>query len=307
MISTVFYWLFNMSVTASVTGIIVLLVRKIKALPRRVTVFLWIIPFLRMTLPFGVGSKYSLMSFLNSISKQSVTYHLVPGSTSSFDISVTNHAGFSVEYFPVVFKTEPLKGLFGIAGTVWLAGALISVAFITAAYVRTLAGVRGAKRLERGVFVSEKVDSPAVYGIFKPKIVVPVSMEDKELKYILLHEKTHIRKLDNLWRLAALFVTLLHWFNPLAWVFFKRFTADLEFSCDELVASKLNKEERKEYALSLVSEAESRQKFVSAFSGSGLKGRINNLLSYRRITFFSGFCFAAVVAVLAFTLLTNTI
>ena len=176
MISTVFYWLFNMSVTAAVTGIIVLLIRKIKAIPRRVTVFLWIIPFLRMILPFGIGSKYSLMSFLNSFSKQSVTYHLVPGSTSFFDISVTNHAGFSVEYFPVVFKTEPLKNLFGIAGTVWIAGALICVVFLTAVYVRTLAGIRGAKRLESGVFVSEKVDSPAVYGIFKPKIVVPVSM-----------------------------------------------------------------------------------------------------------------------------------
>ena len=42
------YWIVNMSITASVTGLVVMAARKIKAVPRRFSVFLWIIPFVRM-------------------------------------------------------------------------------------------------------------------------------------------------------------------------------------------------------------------------------------------------------------------
>ena len=42
------YWIFNMSIIASVMGLLVLLIRKVKVIPHRVSVFLWVVPFLRM-------------------------------------------------------------------------------------------------------------------------------------------------------------------------------------------------------------------------------------------------------------------
>lgn len=45
MLQELFYWVFNMSITAAITGVIIMLVRLMKKIPRRLTVFLWIIPF----------------------------------------------------------------------------------------------------------------------------------------------------------------------------------------------------------------------------------------------------------------------
>ena len=51
MLQELFYWVFNMSITAAITGVIIMLIRLMKKIPRRLTVFLWIIPFLRMVFP----------------------------------------------------------------------------------------------------------------------------------------------------------------------------------------------------------------------------------------------------------------
>ena len=72
MLQEVFYWIFNMSITAALTGVLIMLVRLIKGIPRRMTAFLWIIPFLRMTIPLGLDSPYSLMTLLSKITTKTV-------------------------------------------------------------------------------------------------------------------------------------------------------------------------------------------------------------------------------------------
>ena len=58
MLDTVFYWLFNMSIVAGVCGLIIVLLRLVKKIPRRITTVLWAIPFIRMCVPFGVSGRY---------------------------------------------------------------------------------------------------------------------------------------------------------------------------------------------------------------------------------------------------------
>ena len=72
MLQEVFYWVFNMSITAVITGVLIMLIRLAKRIPRRLTVFLWIVPFLRMTFPFGLNSPYSLMSLLSQITTKTI-------------------------------------------------------------------------------------------------------------------------------------------------------------------------------------------------------------------------------------------
>ena len=59
------YWIFNMSIIASLMGLIVLVLRRLKCIPHRVSVFLWIVPFVRMCIPWGINSRYSLMSLIS--------------------------------------------------------------------------------------------------------------------------------------------------------------------------------------------------------------------------------------------------
>jgi len=42
----------------------------------------------------------------------------------------------------------------------------------------------------------------------------------------------------------------IHWFNPLVWIAFKMMSVDMEFSCDERVLKKLDKDTKKIYVIS---------------------------------------------------------
>ena len=69
-----FYWVLNMSISTAFAGIIVLLLCKIKRLPRRIACFLWIIPYIRMTVPFGMGSRFSLMTLISKFTTRTVRF-----------------------------------------------------------------------------------------------------------------------------------------------------------------------------------------------------------------------------------------
>ena len=71
----IFYWVFNMSITAALTGAVVMLIRMIRIIPRRFAVLLWIIPYMRMVLPFGLDQPYSLMSLVTKVTAKSVVVY----------------------------------------------------------------------------------------------------------------------------------------------------------------------------------------------------------------------------------------
>ena len=48
MLGEIFYWIFNMSIAATICMVPVLLLRLIKKIPRRIFIWLWLVPFIRM-------------------------------------------------------------------------------------------------------------------------------------------------------------------------------------------------------------------------------------------------------------------
>ncbi len=301
-IGEICYWLINMSIVASFMGLIVMLLRKIRFIPRRVSVFLWIIPFLRMTVPVGLNSPYSLMSLVSRFTTRTVTVYQ-PSDDIAFSFSNSIRAAES--YSPITYKVNILGTVFSVAGMIWIVVSLALLIALTLIYVSTKNAVADSRHLKSNIFFSDKVDSPAVYGIIRPKIIIPGSYKDMELKYIIRHEKTHIKRLDNLWRILGFITASVHWFNPLSWVFLKAFLNDLELSCDEMAVSGYDKEERKEYARTLLSCSGSKSLLVSAFGGAKVRTRIENVLSYKKMTAFSALGFALLVVVIIFTLITN--
>lgn len=302
MIGEICYWLINMSIVASFMGLIVMLLRKIRFIPRRVSVFLWIIPFLRMTVPVGLNSPYSLMSLVSRFTTRTVTVYQ-PSDDIAFSFSNSIRAAES--YSPITYKVNILGTVFSVAGMIWIVVSLALLIALTLIYVSIKNAVADSRHLESNIFFSDKVDSPAVYGIIRPKIIIPGSYKDMELKYIIRHEKTHIKRLDNLWRILGFITASVHWFNPLSWVFLKAFLNDLELSCDEMAVSGYDKEERKEYARTLLTCSGSKSLLVSAFGGAKVRTRIENVLSYKKMTAFSALGFALLVVVIIFTLITN--
>lgn len=297
----VFYWIFNMSITASVTGLVLLLLRKTKKIPRRLIFVLWIIPFLRMWLPVSIGSRYGLMEMLSRMGIKTVTVY----DEGRSPITAMNSVGAADSYFPMVYKANLLEQVFNIAFVVWLIGCIVFLGILAFLYVGVKRELRHTIHWQDNIWLSEQAVTPAVYGIFRPRIVVPATYKDKEMRYILAHEKAHIRRLDNLWRILGFVTACVHWFNPFSWLFLKLFLEDIEFSCDERVIRGLDKEERKAYASALVDCVEGNNALASAFGGSKIHRRIYQILSYKKISVFSAVCFVVLAAAVACALLTN--
>ena len=300
MLSEMFYWLFNMSISASVAGIVVLLLRRIKKLPRRLVHILWVIPFIRMWIPVGIRSKYSLMTLISKFTKKSVVLY-----DGTLDFSFTNYIMAADNYFPVTYKEDMLENLFSIASVVWIIVAVALSLIFAILYVLAKSELKDASLLRDNIYVSDKITSPAAYGVFRPKIVVPKGYELRNLHYIVAHESAHIYRKDNLWRIIAVISASVHWFNPLIWLFLKKFLEDTELACDEQVLANCGEDEKKAYAMALVDCAESMGVFASPFGGAKIRVRIDRILSYRKLSIISIASLTAFAVAIGYVLLTN--
>jgi len=303
MAGDIFYWVFNISVLGSVAGLIILFLRRIRALPRFGIYLLWALPLFRLWVPVGIASQYSLLNFISRYTtKTIIVWETVPGSQ---EFSMTNSIQAAESYFPIVYKTDLLKDIFHIAGTVWAIVAVAAVLCSALLYIFTKTALKDAEHIKDNIYRSDKVISPAVYGIIKPKIILPANIAEADLEYILKHERIHIRRRDNLWRVVAVVTACVHWFNPLAWIFLKCFFTDMELACDAGVLKKLADNDKKEYASALLACSAGKTYYASAFGGAKTKLRIENILSYKKLTLLSGLCFAALFIVVAVTVITN--
>lgn len=302
MLQEIFYWIFNMSITAAITGALIMLLRLVKRIPRRLAVFLWVIPFLRMAIPFGLNSPYSLMSLLSQITTKTIVVYQ-PMDDVAF--SMMNSVMAADTYFPITYKVNILEKVFDIASVIWMIVFLAIILMMVVIYFTTLHEMKDAAHLRNNIYLSEKIISPAVYGIINPKIILPVSYSDKNIELVILHEEIHIRRADNLWRILAFMIVAAHWFNPLCWLFLKLLLTDIELSCDECVLAKLGDNRSKEYALSLLESKQETTVFTSAFGGAKIRTRVENILSFKKLTWFSFTVFVALIGVIFYVLLTN--
>ncbi|MCR4949766.1 MAG: M56 family metallopeptidase [Solobacterium sp.] len=300
MIGRIFYWIFNMSLVTVLAGTAVLLVRKIRVLPRRFVVFLWVIPLIRMCVPLSLNSPFSVMRALTAFCGRTVPFY-----QGDLTVSAMNVIAQADGYFPLLFRSVALEKFFAAAGMFWLAGMAAVLMLCAGAYLSVRKEARQARLLRDNIWLSEKAESPFVCGIVHPRIILPASYAEKQIRCILLHENMHIRRKDNLTRLIGFMAAAVHWFDPFVWIFLKCFLADLELACDEAVSEGFSEEQRKEYALALLDGEESRNLLVSAFGGARLRTRIDRILNYRRVTALSAAAFVLVLAVMICTLATN--
>ena len=302
MLGEIFYWIFNMSIAATICVIPLLLLRLIKKIPRRIFIWLWLVPFIRMCIPVGISSKYGIMALLSKITTKTVTIVQI-GDDSA--LTMMNHVMGANSYFPITYKVNLLEDLFNIVSVVWLVVALAAILALAIIYFVTLGEVRDAKKLKNNIYISDKIKTPAVYGIIKPKIILPIEYQESELNYILMHENAHIKRKDNLVHLLAFIIVCLHWFNPFAWLLLKLLYSDIELACDESVLSNCDETERKKYAYTLLSTAEKTNVFAASFGGSKIRIRIENILSYKKISVFSIVAFSSLIIAICYVLLTN--
>ncbi len=300
----VFYWILNISILGGIIGCILMLLRSIKTIPKFAVYSLWSVVLIRLIMPFGVASKYSLLSLISRITSKTV----VVDSIVNPNLTMSNFVMAADSYFPAVYKTDTLEKIFGVASVIWLVIAVFLVLIIMVLYFLSMNGIKNSVHIRDNIYYSNKVRNASVYGILHPKILIPDNIAEDRLRYILLHEQVHIKRLDNLWRIVALVAASVHWFNPLIHVFIHSFFSDMELSCDVKAVKDLSLEERKEYARTLLEHSIVHKSFViPAFGGSIIKARVENILSYKVLSAISSIFFSIFIIIIIITLLTNSV
>jgi beta-lactamase regulating signal transducer with metallopeptidase domain len=312
MLTTVFYWILNMSILGSIAGLIVLGLRKIKCIPPQFIYVLWLIPLIRLWITAFISNKYSLMTLLSKLGARTVA---VDPTIVTASMTAMNTIKAAQSYNPLVFGSAALKSVFSIGAVVWLIGfaalmfAMSLIYYFAKKEVKgaLLKEVKNASLLYGNIYESERITSPAVYGIFHPKVLLPVGLSEEDTHYAVLHERAHIGRGDNFMRCVAIATACLHWFNPLVWVFLKCFFIDMELACDAKVMREFAPLERKQYAVSLihVRTPDRQNLFASAFGGARIKVRVEKILSYRKLTAAACICLILLAAAIAAALLTN--
>ena len=118
------------------------------------------------------------------------------------------------------------------------------------------------------IFINDKIASPVTYGIIHPKIVLQsyIFEDDELLKYVLIHELTHIKKFDIAFSHLKNLIMCINWYNPFILGAAKYIEDDIEMLCDKLVIKKVGDtgEHRKEYCMAMLklTERNENSKFV---------------------------------------------
>ncbi len=297
MLESVFLQLLNMSLTASIAIAFVLAVRTIlQKAPKVFSYLLWSVVLFRLICPFSFESIFSLMPAKANPISQDILYMQTPKIDTG--IGVINHSVNAI--LPAATpqtSANPLQILIVIFSHMWLLGVAAMLVYSLFALFRLKKELMNATLYRDNIFISSRIDTAFVMGIFCPKIYLPSNLNAAERSYILLHEQTHIRRLDHIFKLISFLALCIHWFNPFVWAAFFLSSKDMEMSCDEAVIKRLGDDVKKDYSASLLTLATGKR-IVSgtplAFGEGDTKGRIKNVLNYRKPGFW-----AVLVSVLA--------
>lgn len=97
------------------------------------------------------------------------------------------------------------------------------------------------------------VASPMLVGYFHPCIVLPrADVPEKEFCWIAMHELTHYKRRDILYKWLVQITVCLHWFNPFVHWMSREIDRACEFACDEAVVSKMGYDHAADYGETLL-------------------------------------------------------
>ncbi|WP_058304117.1 M56 family metallopeptidase [Gorillibacterium timonense] len=126
------------------------------------------------------------------------------------------------------------------------------------------------------VMETDAVTGPALFGIVKPKILLPRvagSLRDEELRHLFLHELAHLKRKDLMINGIFSFLVAVHWFNPLLWYAYRKMREDQELACDSLVLSTIGSEQSQSYGNTIIRLLETMNTPVRyAGSAGGISG-----------------------------------
>ncbi len=308
--NAIFISIFNMSFTASIAAVAVILIRMmLKKAPKWINVALWSIVAIRLILPISFESVLSIIPSNEPLPSEIITDNSFNVNTgiAAIDRPVNDYLD-SHYYEGVTVPAESGASLMEILSVIWLCGIAAMLIYAVASYICMRLKVREAVKSKGNIYYCDSVGSPFILGIILPKIYLPSNISDTDAEYVIKHENAHIKRLDHIIKPFGFLLLSVYWFNPILWLAYMLLCRDIELACDERVINQANGDIKVPYSEALISCALPRRSIAAcplAFGEVGVKPRIKNVLSYKKPAFW--IIIAAVIAIIisSVCLLTN--
>jgi uncharacterized protein (TIGR03435 family) len=152
------------------------------------------------------------------------------------------------------------------------------------AFDRLRARLRVSRPVE--LLVSGLVQAPAVVGLLRPVVLVPLSalagLPAEQLEALLLHELAHIRRYDYLVNALQSMVEALLFYHPAVWWVSGHMRSEREMCCDDAAVAITGDALGFARALAEVGAAEHAHQSAMASSGGSVVNRVARLLGVQR-------------------------
>lgn len=265
---------------------------------------MWLFVALRLLVPVNIGTfSFGVSGMMNQVqnhtenTKEIETDKMQEGSSNTVVLhkNITTNSKMTVpeekETPAQISAQEKMQEAWkAYKDKIWLAGTCSILLVVLAAnifYVHKLKKNRKSfDKFREGklpVYVTENVQVPCLYGVFKTEIYLPAQrldqLTEEQVKWIICHEECHYRQGDHIWSLLRILLTAVYWFHPLVWAAAYLSKKDAEISCDEKVLVNSNLTQKIAYGRTLICVASKEQKisvFYPTTAAAGTKKELKN-------------------------------
>ena len=280
-----FVKLLNMSAASAILIGVVLVLRMVfRKLPKKYLCVLWLFVALRLCCPFMLSSSLSVFNHIGAYHNGQLEYvrynEKTEKPTLEIPAAMLQRAGDgpTVTFFAAKLYLPTVM-------TLWSIGAALMLLYAAVSFLHIQRRTRERILYRGNIYLCDRVPSPFVLGLVKPKIYLPSDIAEEQINCVIAHERTHIRRGDHWWKSLGFLLLSIHWFNPMVWVGYLFFCRDMELACDEAVISALDAAQKQTYSRALLACSMPRG-FITAcplaFGEIGVKQRIKSILNYRK-------------------------
>jgi len=254
--------------------------------------FLWLLVLIRLLLPFGPESAFSLKG-LTQISLFPLHYPDGEATPVSLDPVPPLPQADAVPFpgpipqasgIPEITREEPLGGYpfewndlwIGLLIWTWVGVGGVGFVWAVRSYLMFCRKVAGQRPLTQGSLwelwkgCCEKVgirrdiplvkvdnlSQPAIQGALHPKLLWPADLEDlteSQARMVMFHELAHVKRWDIVFNWTMLILRAVQWWNPVYWIAGSRFQQLREQACDAFAMRAMGDTPARDYGELLLS------------------------------------------------------
>ncbi|MBN2088516.1 WG repeat-containing protein [candidate division KSB1 bacterium] len=279
-------WLFKTSLKATVLIALILIVQLLfrRKMSARWQYALWLLLIIRLILPFEIESRISLFNLVPAKNVSSLSMprsterisapDIVPANLNVPPISSQVEYEVATDQHSFHLSAEKIVALIWLLGVVaiscyafrcnfklWRKIRLQSTSSTPLLFQLLQHSIRQMKITRPITLIEmEGIQIPVLYGIFKPKILLPKNFDKQltsdQIRHIFLHELAHYKRKDVLVSCLTTILQIVYWFNPIIWFAFYKMRIDRELACDEMTLNQIGAAQSQSYGQTIISVLE---------------------------------------------------